>query len=381
MTAAGGRIRPMSAALVSAPLVPDVHRLAVLRANALGDLIFVLPALDALRAAYPSAELVLVGRAWHRTLFEDRPGPVDRVAVLDDVLFEDGVLAERPNPLVQRVVDDLDLGSVDLAVQLHGGGRTSNPVIRAMQPRVSVGLRSPDAPPLDRWLPYVYWQHEVLRWIEVARLAGARPASVEPRLAVTESDRVAAAAVLGPLARPLVVLHPGATDARRRWPPERFAVLGDALAERGAAIAVTGTATEVPLTSEVVSGMGAPVLDLTGRLSLSALVGVLASASLVVANDTGPLHLAYAVGTPTVGIFWIGNLVNGGPPSREQHRPVAGWRLRCSRCGADCLHEGCEHRESFVDDVTVDEVLEAALALAAPRIEPPAQPAGAVQRV
>src|SRR5687767_9031601 len=62
--------------------VPDVERIAVLRANALGDFIFILPALDALRAAYPQAELVLLGAPWHAELLRDRPGPVDRVLVV-----------------------------------------------------------------------------------------------------------------------------------------------------------------------------------------------------------------------------------------------------------------------------------------------------------
>ena len=62
--------------------LPDVRRIAVLRANALGDFIFTLPALDALRCAYPSAEIVLLGAPWHAKLWRDRPGPVDRVLVV-----------------------------------------------------------------------------------------------------------------------------------------------------------------------------------------------------------------------------------------------------------------------------------------------------------
>src|SRR5437667_7394301 len=62
--------------------VPDVHKIAVLRANAIGDLTFALPALEALCAAYPGAELVLLGQEWHARFLEGRPGPVDRVVVV-----------------------------------------------------------------------------------------------------------------------------------------------------------------------------------------------------------------------------------------------------------------------------------------------------------
>ncbi len=63
-------------------ILKDIHKIAVLRANAIGDFIFSLPALDALRAAYPGAEIVLLGQPWHEGFLAERPGPVDRVVVV-----------------------------------------------------------------------------------------------------------------------------------------------------------------------------------------------------------------------------------------------------------------------------------------------------------
>src|SRR5215472_7363490 len=63
-------------------IIPSVRKIAVLRANGLGDFIFALPALEALRAAYPEAEIVLLAKAWHATFLEDRPGPFNRVIVI-----------------------------------------------------------------------------------------------------------------------------------------------------------------------------------------------------------------------------------------------------------------------------------------------------------
>jgi ADP-heptose:LPS heptosyltransferase len=339
--------------------IPDVRRIAVLRANVLGDLMFSLPALDALRLAYPFAEIVLLGRRWHRALLTGRRSPVDRVAILGDELFDGLSLAPRPPAVVEAAVRALGVTDVDLAIQLHGGGRTSNPVIRALGARVTAGLRTPDAPPLDRWLPYVYWQHEIHRGLEVVGLAGAPPVDPAPRLQVGDTDRRAAEAVLRDDGRPLAVLHPGANDGRRRWSAARFAAVGDALVVDGWQVAITGSVDERSLTASVASVMHRAALDLGGRLELPGLVGVLDRAELVVSNDTGPLHLAVAVGTPTVGIFWIGNLVNGAPAYRERHRPVIGWRLDCSVCGTDCIRGRCDHSASFVDDVTVAEVLDA----------------------
>ena len=338
--------------------VAGVERIAVLRANALGDFLFTLPALDALRAAYPAARIVLLGRAWHARFLGGRPGPVDEVVPVPD--GQPGPADPAPEFLAAMAARRFDL-----ALQLHGGGRHSNPFVRRLGARVTAGLRTPDAAPLDRWIPYVYYHHEVLRLLEVAAAVGAPLRSLVPTLAVTDRDRQEAEAAL-PDGGPLAVLHPGATDPRRRWPAASFAQVGDALAAAGAQVAVTGDPSEVALVDEVVGGMGAKAVALAGRLSLQALTGLLARAAVVVANDTGPLHLAAAVGAPTVGVFWCGNLVNAGPPTRERHRPAISWRLACPVCGTDCTRGECPHRDSFVADVEVSEVRTSALDLLSP---------------
>jgi ADP-heptose:LPS heptosyltransferase len=90
------------------------------------------------------------------------------------------------------------------------------------------------------------------------------------------------------------------------------------------------------------------------------MVGVLARARLVIANDSGPRHLAAALGTPTVGVYWVGNVINAGPLLRARHRVGVSFRQACPVCGIDQASVGterCPHDDSFVADVTVDEVL------------------------
>jgi ADP-heptose:LPS heptosyltransferase len=111
--------------------------------------------------------------------------------------------------------------------------------------------------------------------------------------------------------------------------------------------------------------MAAPAEDFCGRLSLSGLVGLLASCAVLVSNDTGPLHVAAAVGASTVGIFWVGNMINGAPLSRARHRPQVAFTLDCPVCGVDCTKGECDHRPSFVADVRAEDVRDAALALLA----------------
>jgi ADP-heptose:LPS heptosyltransferase len=348
-------------------LVEDVHKLAVLRANAIGDYLVSLPAIEALRAAYPAAELVLLGADWHAGFLAGRPGPVDRCVPVPPTV---GVRDDRPpSPpaAVDRFFARMRAEGFDLAIQLHGGGRHSNPFVRQLGARVTAGSRTPDAPALDRSVPYTSHRHEIHRFLEVAALVGAAPVTLEPRLEVTADDRAEVAAALDADDRPLVVLHPGVKDPRRRWPVERLAAVGSELARKGARLAVVGTASERGLVDRLLDGLDGDAADLAGRLGLGGLAGLLEQATLLVGNDSGPCHLAAAVGTATVAVYWGVNLGAYGPLDRSRHRAPTSWRLHCPVCGAHGLQQDCRarHEASFVADVTVDEVLAEALDLLA----------------
>lgn len=338
--------------------VPGVRRIAVLRANGLGDLVLSLPALAALRAAYPAAELVLLGLPWHAALLDGRPGPVDRVVATPRYGgLRVGDDASRDSPELRAFFAAARAERYDLAVQLHGGGGNANPFVASLGARVTVGARDVGAPPLDRWVPYAHGQHEVLRQLEVVGLAGAPPVSLLPRLEVVPGDLAAADAVLD--RGPVVALHPGAMDPRRRWPAASFAAVATALAAEGAQVVVVGSGADDAAAAAAIARR-APVLDLVGRLDLRGTTGVLARAALVVANDSGPRHLAEAVGTPTVGVFWAANALTAGPLSRVRHRVLVSYRDRCPVCGLVQVERACPHDASFVADVPVEQVLAAA---------------------
>jgi ADP-heptose:LPS heptosyltransferase len=151
-----------------------VRKIAALRANALGDFIFALPALEALQQCYPAAEIVLLGNAWHRDFLAGRPGPVDRVIVVPkcDGVPHQSHRVESPAE-VGEFFDRMRGEAFDIAFQLHGGGRHSNPFVRRLGARMTVGLQDRDAVPLDVSIPYSRHQNEVLRYREVVQAVGA----------------------------------------------------------------------------------------------------------------------------------------------------------------------------------------------------------------
>jgi ADP-heptose:LPS heptosyltransferase len=341
-------------------LVSGVEKIAVLRAGGIGDLTFALPALESLRAAYGDAELTLLGTKHHAALLDDRPSPVDRVIAVppsEGVNVRDG--EEDPRE-VEDFLAAMREEHFDLALQLHGGGRHSNPFVLALGARVTAGLRDCDAPPLDRSMSYYYWQPEIARLLEAVSLVGAEPVTITPRLAPTRRDIAESLDAVPENERPLVLLNAGATDGRRRWPLESFAAAGDTLAASGASILLNGTDAEREINRELASLMRHDCTDLAGRLSLGGLLGLAHRSALVISNDTGPLHLAVAVGAPAVGIYWCGNMLSGGGAlTRARHHPCISWRLTCPVCGTPCLTSHCDHDASFVADVSVEEVVEA----------------------
>ena len=356
-------------------LVPDVRRIAVLRANGIGDYVVSEPALSALRAAYPDAEITLLGAAHHAALLRDRPAPVDRVVVLplvSGVRVKSDVPDASPEELEAWCAGQRAYG-YDLAVQLHGGGGNSNPLLLRLGARVSVGAAAPGAQRTDRWVPYTAYQHDTVRWLEVVAAAGACGTRLEPAVAVTDADLAAADAVVPPDERPLVVVHPGATDARRCYPEDRLGRVARALADEGARVVVIGGPADAERVAQVAAAFGGDsgreVETVVGGLSLGGLVGVLARASLMIGNDSGPRHLAGAVGTPTVGVFTYANLADVAPLTRTWHRVLVSWHGGCAVCGMRVLDGWCGHHASATHDVAESDVLEATRELWAQVVE------------
>ncbi|WP_408095697.1 glycosyltransferase family 9 protein [Peredibacter sp. HCB2-198] len=333
-----------------------IRKIGVLRANALGDLIVSLPALAALKESYPNAELVLLGRRSHFELFNGRK-PVDRVIVLPpSIQFDRPIELNEEN---QKIVDAIKEEKFDVLVQLHGGGRYSNAFVNMLRPLISVGAKTSDAPPLSRYRPYTQFQHEVLRELEVVELLGAKGSSFTPRISLPDDEknegRNVLHHILGNNKGRIVLLNPGATDPRRRWPAEKFGDVAKRLALKDTVLVNSGPGEEK--ISEAIKSICPEVKII--QPSLRELLALLSNCDLVISNDTGTMHLSMAIEVPTVALFWHRNVMNYAPVKSENTRLLVSWQSQCSTCGANCCKEMCEHEDSLLNELSVQEVLKA----------------------
>ena len=327
--------------------VPKVNpeRLLVRAPNWIGDVVLSLPALRDLRRAFPGARLSVLARPWVAELYR-------AVAEVDEVVPSQGHLADV------RVLR----GRFDAAVLLPNSFATAF-VVRlagikdrwgyATDGRALLLTRSCRVSEVVRGRSQVYYYLAMLEGLGLAT-DGVPDAT----LACPEAWAAEAAALLG-ADGPWIGVNPGAAyGSAKRWLPERFAAAADQVARRiGATVAIVGGAAERPIGEAIASALTAPSRVLAGETTLAGLVGVLSRLRLLLTNDSGPMHLAAALGTPLVAVFGSTDWRETAPVGRE---------VRLVREAVDCAP--CMLRECPIDHrcmtrVGSDRVVDAALAL------------------
>jgi ADP-heptose:LPS heptosyltransferase len=294
--------------------VVERPRLLVLRALGLGDFLTGLPALRALRDAFPDHRLVLAA-----------PAPLEPLARLSgavDALHPTGPLA----PL------DAALAGADVAVNLHGKGPESHRILLRSRPRRLLAFANPEIPESAGMPVWSADEHEVYRWCRLLTESGVSADPSRLDLAPPERRAVRDAAT--------TVIHPGAASAARRWPAERFAAVARSERDAGRRVVVTGTPAEARVAFEVARAAELDHADvLAGKTDLLGLAAVVAGAGRVVCGDTGVSHLATAFGTPSVVLFGPMSPNHWGPPpDRREHRVL--WAGIAGDPHASVIHPG-----------------------------------------
>jgi ADP-heptose:LPS heptosyltransferase len=272
----------------------------VARQDSMGDVLLAGPAVRAVAAGAGRVTLLCGPRG--RAAAELLPG-VDQVVVAH-AAWIDASPQRVTRAAVEELVDCLVDLEIDQALVLTSFHQSPLPLalVLRMAGVPTIAAVSVDYPGslLDVRHRVDEDIHEVERGLSLAATLGYRlPEGDDGRLRV----RLGRAADAPDLEGPYVVVHPGASAPARAWAPERHAELVDALAGAGRRVVVTGETSERPLTSLVAGDKRAGVVDLGGRVDLAGLAQVLAGAEVVVVGNTGPAHLAAAVGTPVVSLF------------------------------------------------------------------------------
>jgi ADP-heptose:LPS heptosyltransferase len=316
-----------------------LRKVVVLRASRLGDFMCAIPAFRALRAALPEAELTIITLPILRDLavrlpYFDRYAAFPGFPGIAEQFFE-----------ARRALDffaHMQAEAFDLAVQMQGSGVNSNPFTLMLGARLTAGfVRQGDgAGRLDAALPLPEQGHEIRRMLALPLFLGAQAGGEHTEFPLWPEDHRAAEDLLAGAPRPLIGLHPGAREPDRRWPPERLGQAGAQLRRRyGGTVVVLGGAEEQGLAEAAAASAGEPCLNLAGRTELTSLGAVIARLSVLISNDSGPAHVAYALGTPSVAVFGRAGPERYGPleegPFRLALRPGGRPNLPQSRA----LHE------------------------------------------
>jgi lipopolysaccharide heptosyltransferase I len=294
----------------------DARRIAIIKPSALGDIVHSLPVLTALRRRFPHAHICWLVNRSYEPLLQGHPH-LDETLAFDRRVMRAGWWKGTRAAL--GFVATLRRRRFDLVIDLQGLFRSG--VMAALTgARRRIGLHSSREGAALFYshavgVPSIGTIHAVDRYWEAVAALGVGDVAKEFHVPVTDPARQWAAAMLRGLPRPWLMLGVGSRWVTKRWPPHHFAALvrqAQALFG-GAAIFVGGGGDEARLAEEARVGLTGSALNLSGRTTLLQLVAVLAAADVMVANDTGPLHLAAALGRPVVAPYTCTKVRVTGP--------------------------------------------------------------------
>jgi len=304
------------------------QRILIVKPSAIGDVVHTLPVLNLLRTRYPSAHIAWLVTPTCGGILAGHPQ-------LDEIIPFERKKWSRAWSLMQT----LRRGKFDLVLDLQGLLRSGLFTWASGAP-VRVGFAN-----AREMAPLFYTHHvpvpdvevhAIERYLSMAEAVGCERGPVTYVFPTDDADRAAAAGMLGDIGRYAVVL-PGTNWPTKRWPAEKFAGMVAPLRERfGLSTVIAGA----PGEGDAVAKLAPAALNVCGKTSLRQLVALLEKASLVIANDSGPMHIAVALDRPLVTPFGPTNPVRTGPYGRPDS--VVRIDLPCSPCySKTCSHQSC----------------------------------------
>ncbi len=341
--------------------MPDIRlnenpRILITRSDRIGDLVLSTPVFSALRRQFPGAHLAALTFTENRQILEGNPS-------LNEVILYDKKGAQKHFFGSWKLAREIAKMKFDVVIHLHATNRMHLLTWMAGIP-VRIGWDRRAAWALTHSFPDIKKEgkkHEAEYNFDLLEPLGVKcPEKMELYFPVpakakhVAGNRLTAHGVFSGI--PLVVLSPGASCPSKRWPAERFAEVADAInASRPAAFAAVGSSADKPLIEKIQKHAKVKVRDFSGEFDLSALAAFFQLSSLVISNDSGPVHIAAAVGTPVVSIF--GRRQPGLSPTRWRPLgPQSSFVWKDVGCDP-CLAHECQIHFLCLDAVSVEDVL------------------------
>lgn len=310
----------------------DFKKIGVWNTAFLGDAVLTLPLIQALHGAWPEAEIHYFVRGGLENLFEPQPNITTATGFYKRA-------GQKSLPAALRLGKDIGTQGFDLWISAHTSLRSA-----LVAKSTGVAMRIGYAAPWPGRLAYTHTVprrftelEEVERLMQLTLPLGIHGPAPKASLAVPEDSRARARQALGADSRPWLGVHPGSTWPTKKWPTDRFAAIIRRAVEAGARVAVfAGPGEEADAAAAIAASghAGSPaILDLSGQLSLPELAAHIAAVDTYLTNDSGPMHLAWMLGVPTVALFGPTVRALGFFPRGERSRVMEVSGLPCRPCG------------------------------------------------
>ncbi len=331
-------------------------RILIVNVNWVGDVLFSTPFIRSVRQAHPGAYIACLLHPRCAEMLEGNPH-LNEIIVYDEKGRHKGLIGKT------MLIISLRNKRFDTAFLLHRSFTKALIIYLAGIPsrigyptknRGGILTKAVDMP--------VEEQHKVEYFLNIARAANIIPSDVSYEFAVGDADRKAVKELLAKEGigekDPIVVLCPGGNWDPKRWPKESFAHLGDLLAEKtGVRIVISGAAKDASLAESIHAMMKSRPIITAGRTTLKQLGALLERAKLVVANDSGPMHIAVAVKAPTIALFGPTSPLLTGPYGKGNYHVMVGKASgKDPACEVPCYDITC-NANTCMADICVADVL------------------------
>ena len=331
-----------------------MKNILVVKLSAIGDVIHALPVSYAIKESYPDAHLTWVVEPAAYPILEDNPY-IDDIILFEKAKFRSfGGFLRAFGPLRRR----LRRRRYDAALDLQGLFKSAAIIFNARaKRRLGTANMREGASLISRPVTGEHAHgHIVERYLDVARAIGCRVDEVRFPVAVSARDAAAAEIVLAragvPEGRRIIVLAIGANWPNKRWPVAHFAALSDRLYRAHfLPVLVGGGRLDETLAQDIMAATEIPPINLVGRTNLKQLAHVFTRAELVVGGDTGPVHLAAGLGTPTVMLMGPTDANRNGPYGQQENA------IEVPRACRACWKRVCPRKLDCLAIITPDEVV------------------------